>query len=92
LNGYIKALILILVSLAILIPLASSSPDGLEKVAETLGVDESESSVTSLMSDYVVPGVENEYGSTLLAGVAGVFLVLGAALVLGKSMTKSIKQ
>ena len=91
-KGYLKALILILVCLAALIPFASSDPDGLEKVAETLGVEEKESPSEGIMPDYTVPVVENEYGSTLIAGVVGVFLVLGAAFVLGKSMTKTGKQ
>jgi len=91
-KGYVKALILILVCLAVLIPFASSDPDGLEKVAETLGVEETESPSAGLMPDYTVPVVENDYGSTLTAGVVGVFLVLGAALVLGKSMAKTVKQ
>lgn len=91
-KGYVKALILVLVCLAALIPVASSNPDGLEKVAETLGVEESESSTAGLLSDYSVPVVENEYGSTLIAGIVGVFLVLGAALVLGKLMSKPVNQ
>ena len=91
-NGYVKALIIILVCLAILIPFASSDPDGLEKVTETLGVEETETGSTGLMPDYTVPVVENAYGSTLAAGVIGVFLVLGAALLLGKTVTKSDKQ
>jgi len=91
-NSYVKTLIIILICLAIMIPLASSSPDGLEMVIENLDVDESKSPTKSLMSNYTIPIVENEYFSTLIAGVAGVFLVLGAALVLGKSMTKSAEQ
>jgi hypothetical protein len=91
-KGHIKALVLILVCLAVLVPFASSDPDGLEKVAETLGVEEHESESPSLMPDYTVPAVENAYGSTLLAGVFGVFLVLGAAMFLGRTITKPNKQ
>jgi hypothetical protein len=40
------------------------------------------------MPDYTVPTIENPYLSTLVAGIVGVFLVLGAALMLGKTMTK----
>ncbi len=90
-KGYVKALILILVCLAVLIPFASSDPDGLEKVAETLGVEETESTSVGLMPDYTVPAVENAYSSTLAAGVTGVFLVLGAAMLLGKIITKPNK-
>jgi len=87
-NGYVKALILILVCLAVLIPFALGDPDGLERVAENLGVEETESQSVGLIPDYTVPVVENDYGSTLAAGVIGVFLVLGAALLLGKTLTK----
>jgi hypothetical protein len=38
-------------------------PDGLEKVAETLGVEEQETA-TGLMPDYTVPVVENDYSSS----------------------------
>ena len=88
-NKYVKSLILIIVCLAFLIPFASSSPDGLERVAENLGVEEVNSSSNGLMPDYTVPILQNSYGSTLIAGIIGVFLVLGAAFVLGKSLTKN---
>jgi cobalt/nickel transport protein len=91
-KGYVKALILILVCLVVLIPFASSNPDGLEKVAETLGVEETESTSEGILPDYTVPVVENKYGSTLIAGVVGVFLVLGAIFVLGKLMAKPVKK
>ena len=90
-NTYLKVLTLILVCLAVLIPFASSDPDGLEKVAETLGVEETETA-TGLMPDYTVPVVENEYSSTLIAGVVGVFLVLAAGLVVGKLLAKPAKE
>ena len=86
---YIKTLFVILFCLGILIPFASSNPDGLEKVAETLGAEEPESDLASPMPDYTVPLIENDYLSTFIAGVIGVFLVLGATLLLGKFMTKS---
>ena len=91
-KGYIKALILILVGLTILIPFASRDPDGLEKVAETLGIEETKSTSAGLMPDYTVTAVENTYSSTLAAGVIGVFLVLGATILLGKTITKPSKQ
>ena len=68
-KGYVKALILILVCLTVLIPFTSRDPDGLEKVAETLGVKETESPSAGLMPGYTVPVVANDYGSTLTAGV-----------------------
>ncbi|MEM2987471.1 MAG: PDGLE domain-containing protein [Candidatus Bathyarchaeia archaeon] len=83
-KGYVKALILIAVGLAIIIPFASSYPDGLEKVAETLNVEEAEPFWKGLMPDYTLPAIENSYFSTLAAGFLGLIIVSAAAYVLGK--------
>jgi cobalt/nickel transport protein len=85
---YFKALILILVCFAVLVPFASNAPDGLEKVAETFGIEEHEPVWKGLMPDYTLPTIDNSYASTFLAGTFGVFLVLGVALMLGTAMTK----
>lgn len=88
---YIKTLIIILVCLGVLIPFASNAPDGLERVAETFGIEEHEPIWTGLMPDYTFPVIDNDYISTLLAGVIGVLLVLGATLTLGITLTKQNK-
>lgn len=85
---YLEALILILACLAVLTPLASDFPDGLERVAETLGIEERESAWKGLMPDYTLPAIDNPYASTLLAGAFGVFLVLCVAFILGIAITK----
>jgi len=90
-KGYLKALILTLVCLAILIPFASSFPDGLEKVVETLGIEEHTPTWTGLMPDYALPTIDDPYVSTLLAGTFGVFLVLGVTFMLGMAITKPDK-
>ena len=77
---------LIVVFLAILIPFASSNPDGLERVVETFGVEEHEPLWNGLMSDYTVGAIGNPYVSTLLAGVFGTFMVLLVGFLLGKVM------
>jgi len=87
-EGYLKALILTLICLMFLIPFASEFPDGLEKVVETFQIEEPEPPWKGLMPDYTIPIIENAYLSTLLAGVLGVFLVLGAALILGITIQK----
>ena len=68
-------------------PLASSEPDGLERVAIDHGFDGQavDSAVAgSPLADYSVSGVDSSWLSTGLAGIIGVALcfVLGAALVL----------
>lgn len=83
---YIAAIALFTIFLAFLIPLASSDPDGLEKVAETMGVEEQEPVWGGLMSDYSVAIVENPYLSTLLAGVFGTLMVLLSAFIFGKTI------
>lgn len=62
---------------------ASSSPDGLEKVAEDIGFIETAKENTNadvVLSDYGTKGVDNERASVGIAGVVG---VLGTAVVAG---------
>ena len=62
---------------------ASSSPDGLEKVAGDIGFIETAKDHTNAdgaLADYGVKGIENERASV---GVAGVIGVIGTAVVAG---------
>jgi cobalt/nickel transport protein len=72
----------------LLSPFASSSPDGLEKVAEDKGFLEKGESAPAwrwpLIPDYALPGVSNESLATGMAGVAGTLLVFG----LGYGLTR----
>ena len=66
----------IAVGVALLAPLASGSPDGLERVAEEQGfIDSAKDAPYSIIADYVMPGVENEAVATILAGIIGVTVV-----------------
>ena len=85
---YLAAMALVLVFLAVFIPFASSSPDGLQKVATSLGIEESEPAWHGLMGDYSVSALGDTYVSTLAAGALGTLLVLGASLVLGAAVTR----
>jgi hypothetical protein len=77
----------IMVFLAVFIPLASSSPDGLERVVENFGVEEAVPIWNGVMSDYTIAAIANPYVSTLLAGILGTLMVLVAGFVLGKVIT-----
>ena len=88
----IIALALLLLSLAVLLPFASSGPDALEKVAGTFGVQQQAAIWHGLMPDYAVAFLENSYVSTLLAGIFGIILVLAATLLLGKVMFSKSRQ
>ncbi len=64
--------------LAVFSPLASSSPDGLERVAEDKGFSGlAQETSFQLIADYVFPGIENEDVATILAGLIGTLVVFG---------------
>ncbi len=68
---------------ACLAPLASSSPDGLEKVAEDKGfVGLAIDSPFQVIADYVFPGIKNEALATILAGLLGTLLLFAVAYAL----------
>ncbi len=85
---FLATTVLLVVFLAILIPFASSNPDGLGKVAQSLGVEESAPFWKGMMSNYSVEAFQDPYVSTLVAGVLGTLLVLGAGLALGFVIVK----
>ncbi len=65
---------------AVISPLASSSPDGLERVAEDEGfLAQAEDSPYQVIADYVFPGIENEVVATILAGLIGTLILFGIA-------------
>jgi cobalt/nickel transport system permease protein len=68
-------------------PLASAWPDGLEKVAETLGFAERTADtpvVPSPMPDYAIPGIVSATWATALAGGVGTVIVFLLALGLAR--------
>ena len=86
-NKRLAVIAAILFFLAVFIPLASSSPDGLERVVENFGVAEQAPLWNGVMSDYAIAAIGNPYVSTLLAGIFGTMMVLLAGFLLGKTLT-----
>ena len=77
--------------LAILSPLASSHPDGLEWVAEQQGfLSVAQDSIYNLIPDYVMPGLNNEAVATILAGIIGAVVVFILAIGVAQTRKKSI--
>jgi hypothetical protein len=81
-------------AVASLAPLASSSPDGLERIAEDKGfIDLAGESPFQIIADYVFPGIENEALATILAGIIGTIILFGVVyglswlLIAGKKKT-----
>ncbi len=78
-NWWLVALFICLV-VAMFSPLASSSPDGLERVAEDKGfIDLAGGTPFQIIADYVFPGIENEAVATIIAGVIGTLLLFALA-------------
>ncbi len=70
--------LLIALALALASPFASTHPDGLEWVAEQQGfLQQAQGPLYKLIPGYLLPGVSNETAATVIAGVIGVFIVLG---------------
>lgn len=74
---------------AFLSPLASSHPDGLERVAEDKGfIDRAQDAWYEIVPDYLFPGVGNEPVATILAGIVGTLTMFGLMFGLGKILVK----
>jgi cobalt/nickel transport protein len=78
--------LLVAIGLALIVSgFASSSPDGLEKVAEDKGFLETARDhvfADGPLADYSVRGVDNERLSTGLSGLIGVLITFGIGLAL----------
>jgi cobalt/nickel transport system permease protein len=66
-------------ALALLSPLASGDPDGLERVAEDQGfLERAQDPAYNILPDYSIPGLDGPL-STILSGVIGLLIVFGLA-------------
>lgn len=71
--------------IAILSPLASPSPDGLEKVADQLGfLKLADAPAYEILPDYSIPSIGHEVLTTILAVVIGTMIVFGLVWVIGR--------
>ncbi len=80
---YLGALLVSLLLAGVVSFYASSNPDGLEKVAETVGfieTAEDHAIADSPLADYGVKGVDNERLSVGLSGVIGVLGTAGISV------------
>ena len=63
--------IILILLLSLLTPFASSSPDGLESVAEEFGFTQTDG-IVLLLNDYGISAVNNDFISTVLSALLGV--------------------
>jgi cobalt/nickel transport system permease protein len=84
--------LVITLALAIISPLASTHPDGLEWVAEQKGfLDTAREPLFNIIPDYVFPGISNQALATIVAGVVGSLIVLGVTLGIAYSRRRATK-
>jgi len=75
--------LIIAFGLAVISPLASTHPDGLEWVAEQQGfLNLAQAPTYQIIPDYVLPGVPDEALATILAGIIGTLIVFGVAFAI----------
>ena len=94
LDGFVWVGLGIALLLALLLsPFASTSPDGLEKVAETKGFSEKGESWKiwkyAPFSDYTLPWIKSEKLSTALSGLIGTLAIFLIALGIGRLVKRT---
>jgi len=78
---------LITLAVVFLSPLASTDPDGLERVATDMGfINAGQSAPYSIIPDYTLPFLGQTAFSTIMAGVIGVFVVGAVVMLVGRGM------
>jgi len=88
-RGWVVGGVLVSLVAVLLSPLASSNPDGLERVAEDMGfLHLGQSAPFQILPDYTVPFLGQTPLSTIVAGAVGALVVLGLMIVIGQSLRK----
>jgi len=84
-NGILIGGSVIALILAILSPLASSHPDGLEWVAGQKGfLETAKDAFYTVMPDYAMPGISDPDLATIVAGILGAVIVFGVAFSIAR--------
>jgi cobalt/nickel transport system permease protein len=83
----------IAIVLAVLSPLASRHPDGLEWVAGQQGfLSRAQAEFFHLIPNYTLPGISNQTFATILAAIIGVTVVFSVALGVAKTRKRTVKE
>jgi cobalt/nickel transport system permease protein len=92
-SSWIAAGLVLALAVAFASPLASSSPDGLERVAEDKAfLEKAKDAPYTLLPDYTIPGVDNITLTTIAAGVIGVLVVAGVGYGVARLAESDIVQ
>jgi cobalt/nickel transport system permease protein len=89
--GWIGAGLAIALALTLISPLASPSPDGLERVAEDTGfLDTAQSAPYEILPDYTVPFIQDGTLTTIIAVALGTLAVFGIAYGVGRLNARKV--
>lgn len=89
-RGWIPAGVIVSLLAVLISPLASGSPDGLERVAEDIGfLKTSQSAPYEILPDYTIPFLGETAISTILAGAVGALVLFGLLILLGRSLRRA---
>lgn len=83
--------IIIILAIFLYVPTFIAGPDGLESVFEIFGFSPPEATWVGIFPDYTIPGVVNEWITSLFAGIMGTLVVFAVAYGFGKLML-TVKQ
>lgn len=86
---WVAGLLAAAVIVIVLAPMASSDPDGLERVAIDAGfAEQGADAAYEVLPDYSVPFLGDSTLSLIVAGLIGVALLFGAMWLLGRVLTR----
>ncbi len=90
-RGWILAGVLISLAVVLISPLASASPDGLERVAINLGfINQGQNAPYQILPDYTLPFLGETAASTILAGAIGTLLVGVLLIAIARGLKSEI--
>jgi cobalt/nickel transport protein len=82
---------LVVIGLLLLVaPHASQLPDGLEKIASSLGFEHlaKDSPLSSPLKDYQLPGIHSATGATIVAGLIGAAGAFALSFILARVLVR----
>ncbi len=89
-RGWVYAGILISMLVVLLSPLAATSPDGLERVAEDIGfIQAGRPAPYQVIPDYAIPFLDKTPLATIAAGAIGVLIVLSLVFLVARFLRKA---
>jgi cobalt/nickel transport system permease protein len=94
-TAFVYVSLLVIGLLLLVAPHASQMPDGLERIAVSLGFKHQEAAnslIPSPLRDYHVPGIHSLETATMVAGLIGAVVVFAFSFILARVLTPRVKR